>query len=154
MRKTRVLLLVSLVLGPLSGFPQASDLGSTLAVVREFLDAFNAHDAAAMSAMVADDVQWLSVRGSEISIELEGRAALVAAMGEYFTSCPTCRSEIKGQMSSSERVSVVEVASWVGSKGPRSQQSIAVYEFSDSLIQRIYYFPEEAVLSRIDPATP
>ena len=154
MRRRGVLLLVSLVLIPLYEFAQASDSSNKLEVVREFLDAFNAHDAAALSVLVADDVQWLSVRGSEISIELEGRADLVAAMREYFTSCPTCRSEITGELSSSERVSVVEVASWVGSNGPRSQQSMAVYEFSGSLIQRVYYFPEEAVLNRTDPARP
>ena len=97
-----------------------------------------------MAALVMDDVQWLSVSGSALSIELEGKAALAAAMSEYFSSCPTCRSEIRDLMSSGERVSVVEVASWVGAAGPRSQRAMAVYEFSGSLIQRVYYFPEES----------
>ncbi len=154
MKIIRVVLLVSLVLGPSAVFPQASDTGDKLGVVHEFLDAFNAHDAAEMSTMVADDIQWLSVRNGAVSIELEGRAALAAAMREYFASCPTCRSEIRGEMSSSERVSVVEVASWVGPNGPRSQQSMAVYEFSGSLIRRIYYFPEEAVPDHADRAVP
>ena len=154
MGRMKVLLLVSLVLGPFAGFTQVSDSGDKLGVVQAFLDAFNAHDVAAMSAMVADDVQWLSVRDSAIAIELEGRTALAAAMREYFASCPTCRSEIKREMASSERVSVVEVASWVGPNGPKSQQSMAVYEFSGSLIQRIYYFPEEAVPNHADRAVP
>ena len=151
MRINRVLLVVSLVLIPLSAYPQASDTGEMIESVREFLNAFNAHDAAAMSAHVADDVQWLSVRDSAMSIELEGKAALDAAMREYFASCPTCRSEIKSEMASNERVSVVEVASWMGPNGPRSQQALAVYEFSGSLIERIYYFPEEALPSDTDP---
>ena len=145
MKRTGVLLLVSLVLGPLAGIPQASETGNKVEIVRVFLDAFNAHDVAAMSSLVADDVQWLSVRDSALSIEVEGKTALANTMREYFSSCPTCRSELQGELSSSERVSVVEVASWVGPNGPRSQQSMAVYEFSGSLIQRIYYFPEEAM---------
>ena len=84
-----------------------------------------------------------SVNGSSISIEVEGKAALTAAMADYFESCPTCRSAIHSIMSSGERVSVVEVASWVGRDGPRSQRSMAVYEFAGPLIQGVYYFPEE-----------
>ena len=143
MRSSRLVLLVVLVLGPLAGFPQAAKTDGKSEVVRKFLDAFNAQDAAAMATLVADDIEWLSVRDSAITIELEGKQALVAAMSEYFVSCPTCRSEIQGMACSSERVSVVEVASWVGRDGPRSQRSMAVYEFSGSLIQRVYYFPEE-----------
>lgn len=151
MGNTRTVVLASLALVCLIALPQASGADDKSEAVREFLDAFNAHDAAAMAALVADDVQWLAVSGSEISIELEGKAALAAAMSEYFSACPTCRSEIRGLTSSGERVSVVEVASWAGSNGPRSQRSMAVYEFSGSLIRRVYYFPEEAEPNQPNP---
>ena len=87
------------------------------------------------------------MNGSTISVELEGKTAFVEAMTDYFSSCPTCRSEIRGLVSSGERVSAVEVASWVGRDGRRSQRSMAVYEFSDLLIRAVYYFPEEPDLN-------
>ena len=154
LRYARVFLLVSLVFGPLAALSQTSETGDKLEVVRDFVAAFNAHDAAAMSALVTDDVQWLSVRGSEVSIELEGKAPFAAAMDDYFTSCPSCRSEILSEVSSNERVSMVEVASWDGPDGPRSQQSMAVYEFAGSLIRRVYYFPEETVPDKADLKSP
>ncbi len=153
MRSSKVVLLVVLILGPLTGLPQVSETDDKSQVVRGFLDAFNAHDTAAMAALVADDVEWLSVSDSAISIEVEGKAAFAVAMNEYFGSCPTCRWGIHGLMSSSERVSVVEVASWVGLDGLRSQRSMAVYEFSGLLIQRVYYFPEEREPNHRNPET-
>ena len=147
MTNFKVLLLAVLILAPLNGLAQVSNPDDKSALVREFLEAFNAHDAPAMAALVAEDVQWLSVRGSALSVEVEGRAALAAAMAEYFSACPTCRSEIHSLIASNERVSVVEVASWVSADGPKSQRSIAVYEFSGPLIQGVYYFPEEAGLA-------
>lgn len=104
-----------------------------------------------MGTMVSDDVQWFSVAGEQLSIEVAGKAALVEAMGKYFTSCPTCRSRLEEVMASAERVSTVEVASWESRSGPRSQRSVAVYEFSGSLISAVYYFPAEAD-ARPDPA--
>ncbi|MEM9335188.1 MAG: nuclear transport factor 2 family protein [Pseudomonadota bacterium] len=122
--------------------------------VRAFMQAFNAHDAAAMTALVADDVQWLSIKGSTTTVELEGRSNLADAMKGYFAACTSCRSTIKRLMPSTERVSVLEQASWEGSNGPQSQQSMAVYEFTGSLIQRIYYFPEERQADTRDSASP
>ena len=136
-------LLVPLVLFPLTALSEDSGQADIAAVVRQFVDAFNAHDADAMAALVSDDVKWLSVDGNSVSIEVEGKTALVEAMAGYFQSCPTCRSTIRGLVASRERVSVVEEATWVGSKGPRSQRAMAVYEISGSLITSVYYFPEE-----------
>ncbi len=153
MRHSIVLPLFILALASLIPHSQASETENKTAVVRKFVDAFNAHDAAAMAAMVADDVRWLSIGDRSASLELEGKEALTAAMEEYFYSCSSCRSEIYGMTASNERVSVVEVASWDSNDGPKSQQSIAVYEFADSLIQGVYYFPAESV-SPADPNQP
>ncbi len=144
MNRLTALLMVLLALAPLVGLAQVSDQDAKSDVVGKFVDAFNAQDVEAMAALVTEDVTWLSVGDGSITTEVKGKAALVAAMKEYFSTCPTCRSEIGGFMSSHERVSVVEVASWEGRDGPKSQRSIAVYEFSGLRIQRVYYFPAEA----------
>ena len=111
--------------------------------VEQFLAAFNRHDPEAMAALVTEDIKWGYVSQTGMSFELEGKAALVKSMGEYFASCPSCRSENYGMLCSTARVSVIEVASWKTQNGPKSQASLAIYEFSGDLIQAVYYFPEE-----------
>ncbi len=145
MRNLRVFLTAALAFTALAAVAQNSQEDRNTKVVRQFLAAFNAHDPAAMAELVADDIKWLSVNGSTLTVELEGKAGFVEAMREYFDGCPSCQSEIRSLMSSGERVSAVEVASWMGSNGQNAQQSMAVYEFSGSRIRAVYYFPEEAV---------
>lgn len=118
---------------------------SRVAVVSEFLAAFNAQDAAGMGTLVTEDIKWLSVANGETSIEVEGRSSLVTAMAGYFSACPSCRSSISKMMPSRDRVSVIEVASWESDGVRKSQQAMAVYEFSGSKIAAVYYFPAEPV---------
>jgi hypothetical protein len=136
------LIAACLLLGPMSAVAQRVE-SAHAATVRAFVDAFNRHESGAMSAFVADDVQWLSISGDSITVDARGKAALVSAMDSYFKSCTTCRSELTALMESRERVSTVEAASWQSSRGARTQSSVAVYEFSGSLIRRVYYFPAE-----------
>lgn len=143
-KRLDVFLAAVLAFSPMTALPEAPEQADRTGIVRQFVDAFNAHDADAMAALVSDDVKWLSVAGTEVAVEVEGKAALVEAMSGYFKSCPSCRSTVRGMLSSGERVSVVEVASWEGSDGPNSQRAMAVYEFSGALISAVYYFPEEA----------
>lgn len=111
--------------------------------VERFVAAFNAHDSGAMAEFVADDVAWLSITGKDVAVEVMGKSELVASMNAYLESCPTCQSELSGTISTPGRVSAIEVASWQGKSGSRSQRSISVYEFSEGVIQRVYYFPSE-----------
>ncbi len=112
--------------------------------VQRFVQAFNLHDSDAMAEFVADDVTWLSITGQNVAVQVTGKRELVPSMDAYFESCSTCQSELSGIISTPYRVSAVEIASWQGKNGARSQRSISVYEFSQGLIQRVYYFPSEA----------
>ncbi len=121
----------------------ASDERAQTATVRQFVAAFNAKDIEAMLALSHADIEWLSISGSAISTETQGREALRASMQSYFKSCPSCRSQLKQLRSTSARVSALEIASWDGKDGRRSQSSLSVYEFEQGLIRRVYYFPAE-----------
>jgi uncharacterized protein (TIGR02246 family) len=110
------------------------------ATVEAYTKAFNAQDSAAMARMVTDDVQWLTVNGATVSVEIAGREALVKAMDSYFASCASCRSKLMDVQVLGSRVSVIEEASWLAVDERRAQSSIAVYEFSGSHIARVYYF--------------
>lgn len=111
--------------------------------VDRFIAAFNAHDSNAMAALVTDDVEWLSISADKIAVETKGKSKLVASMDAYFKSCPTCRSTISETITTPARVSAIEVASWKGKDGEKSQKGLSVYEFSGDLIRRVYYFPVE-----------
>jgi len=118
-------------------------VSTNVATVERFVAAFNAHDSEAMAEFVTEDVTWLSISGKNVVVEVEGKRELIASMNAYFTSCPTCQSELSDIISTPSRVSTIEIAHWQGKSGPRSQRSLSVYEFSGRLIQRVYYFPAE-----------
>lgn len=119
--------------------PEPTSMGT----VEQFVAAFNAHDSGAMAALVADDVAWLSITGEDVTVEARGKSELVASMDAYFKFCPTCQSDLSGAISTPGRVSAVEIASWQGDAGLQSQMAVSVYEFSEGLIQRVYYFSSE-----------
>jgi len=121
----------------------AQEAKSNDSLVRDHVAAFNARDIDAMLAKVTDDIVWMNVSGKAVSVESEGKEALRKGMTAYFKSLPSARSELIWVQSSPGRVAALEKASWEGKSGPRSQVSIAVYEFHEGLIKRVHYFPSE-----------
>ncbi|MEX0899520.1 MAG: nuclear transport factor 2 family protein [Gammaproteobacteria bacterium] len=114
--------------------------------VRRFMAAFNAQDADAMAELVTPGVDWVTLDGSELRVEVSGRDALRTSMVDYFKSCPSCRSTLVSVSATATRVTTVETASWSTRTGERrEQQAIAVYEFDGPLITRVIYFPSEPV---------
>lgn len=111
--------------------------------VKAFVAAFNAKDSQAMASFVTDDIEWLSIVSNKVSTETKGKKNLINSMDSYFESCSTCRSELSQMISTANRVSAVEIASWQSKNGARSQSAMSVYEFTDGLISRVYYFPAE-----------
>lgn len=115
-------------------------------LVREYVDAFNNRQIDAMLSMVTADIEWLSVAGNKIAIETTGKDELQKGMAGYFKAVPTARSELLWTKSSPSRVAALENATWKSRSGMQSQVSLAVYEFRDDLISRVYYYPAEKPL--------
>jgi hypothetical protein len=111
--------------------------------VRDFVEAFNARKIDAMLELVDDNVQWLHVSGTTVSVEVEGKAALRLSMGRYFKSCPSCKSALEWVQRAGSRVMAMERASWTSKGVAKSQSSLSIYEFSGNKISRVYYFPAE-----------
>ena len=142
----RILVSLSLCLAVFMSPAAASDKTVAEAqekIVHSYVAAFNAHDTEAMLKMVTDDVQWLNIDGEKITRETNSKEALRSGMAGYFKSCQSCKSRLAHVFSTGARVSALEIASSETSKGVREQQSVSVYEFSGSLIKRVYYFPVE-----------
>lgn len=136
--------LVSVFLLILTPGVHANEIKPTnLETVERFIAAFNAHDSNAMANFVADDIEWLSIVGKQVAVEASGKDNLIVSMNAYFKSCPTCRSKLAETISTTSRVSAIEIASWQGKSGAKSQRAISVYEFSNGMITRVYYFPAE-----------
>ncbi len=114
---------------------------SEAALLRDYLDAFNRHDADAVAAFCAEDVKWLSVDGDKVSPETSTRAQLLEWLVGYFKSFPTVRSEFLSLEQTGPILSVRERASWENKTGQRvAQQAVGVYEIRDGLIRRAWYF--------------
>jgi len=135
------LVLVLAATGRLAAEPPSGDPRHE--VVRAFVEAFNRHDPEAMVALVDEAVEWLAIDGTQLGLEARGKDALRSSMQRYFASCPTCRSSIASIETLNSRVAVLEVASWVVRGEKRAQRALAVYEFRDERIRRVYYFPSE-----------
>jgi len=111
-------------------------------IISEHTMAFNAGDAAAMAKLQHPDIEWLSVNGNVISIEVAGRDALFQNMTEYFASPTKITSTLRDWSLNPPYVSVTEIASWTAKDGSeKSQSSTTIYELQDDLIRRVYYYP-------------
>ena len=115
----------------------------TLRVVQQHERSFSRRDLGGMMAGVSPDIEWYSIDGESVALELRGREALRDAMADYFMATPSFRSEIEDAVVSGAYVSVLERASWQGESGPRSRTAIAVFEVRDGLIRRVWYYPAE-----------
>jgi hypothetical protein len=114
------------------------------AAVHAFVAAFNARSVDAMLKLTTEDVEWLTVEGTKVSIETAGKGAMRTSMAAYFKRCPTCRSVVEIGPATGVRVAAIETASWQSQKGPRNQRSLSVYELHAGLIRRVYYYPVES----------
>lgn len=118
----------------------ASDAQDEIRVVREFVAAFNAHDADAMLALAAEDIRWMSVSETEITVQAESANALGEAMAGYFSNTPGARAEIRSITASGPFVNTVEEAFWGVDGEENSQCAIAVYELAGEEIKSVWYF--------------
>jgi len=123
---------------------EAIDPDSAVArtIISEHVRAFNAGDVQAMAKMQHPNIQWLSVKGNNVSVEVSGRDALSRNMTEYFKSPTKVSGTLRGWNVNAPYVSVTETASWTTTDGiKKSQSSMTVYELEDNLIRRVWYYP-------------
>jgi len=84
LRITVCLLSVALLSGCIDAIDPESAVPKS--IVMEHVRAFNAGDVDAMAKMQHPEIQWLSVSGNNVSLEVNGRAQLSKNMSEYFKS--------------------------------------------------------------------
>ncbi len=115
---------------------------SELQIAVSYVEAYNARDLPAMLALMHDDIEWLSIEGSEVAAFASGKADLAAQMEAYLKSPGATFSTVEGSVGDGRFVAVREVAHWQDADGnARSQSALAVYEIVDGLIRRVWYYP-------------
>ncbi|MCK0127247.1 nuclear transport factor 2 family protein [Erythrobacter sp. F6033] len=115
---------------------------SELQVAEDYVEAYNQRNLDAMLALMHQDVQWLSVEGSEVAVFANGKTDLKEQMRDYLASPLATRSTIDGSVTDGRFVAVREIAMWTTSDGEeRSQSALAVYEIENGLVRRVWYYP-------------
>lgn len=111
-------------------------------VLRAYLDASNRLDAAAVTALCAENFTWYNVEGDQAAPEVQGRTRLLDWLNGYYRNIPSARSEFLALEQAGPFLTVRERASWDSKEGKRvSQQALGIYEIRDGLIQRVWYYP-------------
>ncbi len=111
-------------------------------VLRAYLDAFNRHEPDAVAVLLSPRVKWYSLDADKLVTDGDGREALRTWLTGYFKSLPDVRSDFLTIEQTGAYLSVRERGSWTAKDGTRvSQQSHAVYEIRDGLVERVWYFP-------------
>lgn len=123
--------------------PASTASATPEAVVRAYIQAFNAHDAQAVGRWLAEDLSWLAIEGSQLREEASGRTAMVEWLQGYFAQIPDVRAELRYLGGGPRIVAVHECLSWRGSDGPKRQCAHGSYEVADGLIQRVWYWPAD-----------
>ena len=113
-------------------------------VVRELIQAFNAHDTPALMNLVTDDVKWLYIISPDsISLETSGREETQNAFNDYFKSVPTIRSEIEDLNVSGDYVTFRERVFWKKAGKEVTQSALCVYQIKEGKISNVWYFPAD-----------
>ena len=109
-------------------------------IVRAYTDAYNAQDVDAMLVLASDDIRWMSVADTKISVEAKGKQPLHLAMTAFFAAKPAAYSELRETQSLGRFISVVEEAFWERDGDKGSQCALAVYEIEEDLILNVWYY--------------
>ncbi len=146
-RRTRLMaaLLIAAMLTACAGAgtrPGPSGAGPE-AVVRAYVQAFNAHDAEAVGRYLAEDLRWLAIDGDQLREEARGRTAMVDWLRGYFQQFPDVRAELRYFSGGQRYVAVFECVSWTAGGAARQQCAHGTYEVADSQIQRVWYWPAQ-----------
>ena len=110
-------------------------------LITAYSDAYNAKDLDAMTALMHPDIEWVSVKGNDIIVEVSGKEALSEAVVSFFKDPNMATGRHRDWSLNGNHVAVTEIASWTDNTGqPKSQSALTVYQLEDGLIRRVYYY--------------
>ena len=115
---------------------------NTHPIISPYSQAWNDKDIQSMSALMHPNIEWISVDGNTIKVEISGKEALVKEMTAWFESDALPSGSLKGWSFNGDYVAVTETAHWTNKEGEaKSQSALTVYQLDNNLIRRVYYYP-------------
>lgn len=132
MKKFLLLILLYLVVFEIKA--QISDNEKTL---RDYFEVYNQHSTEQVLELVSVDIRMYSVTSDTVTVDIEGIENLRNWLTEYFQDFPNVSSEISHLHEVGNRISFKETAHW---GEDMSQSSLAVYEFVNQKIHRVWYY--------------
>lgn len=129
--------LLSLILFSLLSFEIYAQVSTNEEVLRDYFEAYNQHEVEQILEMVSDDIRVYSVTSDTVTVDIEGKESLQNWLTKHFQDLPNVSSEISMINEVGNRISFTETAKW--GEG-QSQSSLAVYEFLDQKIDRVWYY--------------
>jgi hypothetical protein len=122
----------------------AHEINGNAATAASYVDAYNARDIDAMSALMHTEIQWIAIEGGKSEVVADGRTALVEQMTSYLSSPSVTRSSYSDVIENGRFLTMRETAQWKDAAGKdQAQSAIAVYEFEDGLVRRVWYYPAQ-----------
>lgn len=119
-----------------------------IAVVREYVAAFNAKNLDAMMGAVARDFVWMSVSGDSLTDVGRGVDAFRQMIAGYFSAVPSARSELLKVDATGPWVTTHERTRWDAAPGDvGGQSSLVVYEVRGGRIRRAWFYPSMPVIA-------
>jgi len=101
--------------------------------------AFNEKDLNTLVENVTDDFVWFYVTEYALAEEVRGKVAFKEAMEDYFRNYDDTKTSMYGITQSGNFISFKETTNW--GNGQDTQSSIAVYQFENNKIKKVWYFP-------------
>lgn len=149
MNALRIAVVAPLVALALGGAPVAHGQAAAttprdttpVAVVRDYVAAFNAKELDAMMARVATDFTWMSVAGDSLAGVGHGVAAFRSLIAGYFREVPSARSTLLEIDATGPWVTTHERTRWEMPSGAGGQASVVVYEVRGGVIRRAWFYP-------------
>lgn len=113
-------------------------------ILSDWMSAYNRHSIEDMLDHAHPEIEWLFINEDQVLVETRGSEALASGLKSYFSSLPSARGTLHNLNAHDRFITVTEQAHWIKDDEPRSQCSLAVYEFEDNLIRRVWYYPATA----------
>ncbi len=132
MKKFLFLILLALI-----SFEIKAQTDNNQKMLRDYFEAYNQHEIEHVVEMVSDDIRMYTVTSDTMTIDINGKENLRNWLTNYFQDLPTVSSEISDINEVGNCISFTETARW---GVDRSQSSLAVYEFSNHKISRVWYY--------------
>lgn len=124
-------------------FKRSHTLNNTqqsISIVENYVNAYNQKNLAEMKRYMANNIRWISVNESSITLETNSKKELVDVLQKHFAQPYFSSSSLKHTITAANIVTTIE-KSTTHKKAEYHQCSLSVYQLEKQLIKNVWYYP-------------